>query len=169
MDPKIFDALIFATRAHQNQRRKFNNDPYIVHPMRVAKSTQFYLGNDSLVIPALLHDVIEDTEIKENQIAELFGQEVLRIVLDVTNDEDQIKLKGKALFQFEKIKKLLQENRIDSIILKLCDRLDNLKDSKELPTKNYEATEIICSYLLSNCHNKIVQEICKDIKLILFF
>lgn len=83
----------FATDAHGNQKRKFTNESYIIHPIRVMDICKHYTDNFSILAAALLHDVLEDTNVSESVLQE-FLEEVtnaeeanrtLNLVLDLTD------------------------------------------------------------------------------------
>ncbi len=175
---KLIDAVLFATSSHATQKRKFSDDPYVLHPMRVAKLTLFYTGCTNLMIPALLHDVIEDTKVTVNEIKDRFGIIVANIVSNVSDDKlDVKKAPSKGIFHFEKIRKFLRNGDYDSIILKLCDRLDNMIDAQnnfiDTKTKNDEFQNAghhrLMVFLHSDLHYKLmIEDIRKMCKLMVF-
>ena len=81
--PRIREAAFFAAQAHAGQLRK-SGEPYLIHPLEVAKILISYGMDDSCIIASLLHDVIEDTEITKETIAEKFGTEIAELVDGVT-------------------------------------------------------------------------------------
>ena len=86
-------ALVFATAAHAavGQMRKYTDDPYIVHPIRVATTVAKFGGTDEMIAAAYLHDVVEDTGVSIDDIQDMFGPAVARIVdglTDVSVPED---------------------------------------------------------------------------------
>ena len=77
-------AVNTSVAAHKNQRRK-SGEPYVFHPIAVAKIVASKIGLDATCIAAaLLHDVIEDTEYNESRIQKLFGKKISKIVLGLT-------------------------------------------------------------------------------------
>lgn len=91
---KINDAAMFAGLAHASvvnangsigQVRKYTQEPYIVHPMAVARLVDEAGEDDDTVIAALLHDVVEDTPVTIETIQETFGDTIARYVADVTD------------------------------------------------------------------------------------
>jgi guanosine-3',5'-bis(diphosphate) 3'-pyrophosphohydrolase len=128
---KILEAARFAARKHDGQVRKgLEPEPYIVHPLEVA-----YLLTDvgcvedpDIVIAALLHDTIEDTETTAGEITELFGERVTSIVLEVTDDKSLPKQTRKEL-QVEHGPHL----SVEAKQLKICDKISNIKDIIENP------------------------------------
>ena len=129
---ELLDAIVFALGKHKKQKRKNSKLPYVIHPVRVAKMlSELELPEEidinTLLKAAILHDVLEDTQTENSEIEKRFGKEVLSIVLEVT--------KSKNLNSEEAQKELLSrcDNfSISAKILKLADRLDNLKDLDNL-------------------------------------
>lgn len=80
-------ALIFATAAHAavGQRRKYTDDPYIVHPIEVASLVKSVDHTPEMVAAAYLHDVLEDTQTQLSTIYEMFGVTVAEYVLALTD------------------------------------------------------------------------------------
>jgi guanosine-3',5'-bis(diphosphate) 3'-pyrophosphohydrolase len=113
-------AYEMAEAAHEGQMRD-EGTPYIVHPVRVAVSLvdELEIYSPRLVSGALLHDVIEDSPITRQQIAELFGEEVARIVWLLTKFDDV------SLPAY--LNAIEAASDTGAAIVKLCDRLDNLR------------------------------------------
>lgn len=97
---RILEAAIFATQKHQGQVRKGEQGlPYITHPIAVAKAIWEIGGvkDNDILVAAILHDTIEDTQTTKNEIKERFGEDVLSIVLEVTDDKKLEKMERKRL------------------------------------------------------------------------
>lgn len=95
-------ALTFATAAHAavGQTRKYTGEPYVVHPIEVSSIVAEVGGTDVMLAAALLHDVLEDTNVTYELLAEQFGTEVAELVLwltDVSKPEDGNRSTRKAL------------------------------------------------------------------------
>ncbi len=123
----IDKAYNVANDAHYGQLR-YSGQPYIVHPIAVAKIL-LDLGMDSVsIIVALLHDTVEDTTIGLNKIEEMFGEEVATLVDGVTK-LGKVPLSTKEEQQAENIRKMLLAMSVDIrvIIIKLADRLHNMR------------------------------------------
>ena len=143
----IKKAYDLAFNAHKNQRRR-SGEPYIMHPVAVAKIL-FKLGMDNeCIIGALLHDVVEDTEYDIEYIKNEFGAEVALLVDGVTK-LGQIPLSTREEVQAENIRKMFiaMNEDIRVIIIKLCDRLHNMRTAKFWPEykqreKSLETLEI---------------------------
>ena len=139
-EANIFRAFQMAKKAHAGTRRK-SGEPYIFHPLAVALIAAKEVGlGPTAVICALLHDVVEDTEITLDEIRVVFGDRVARIVDGVTKIEDVMILQQSESKQAENYRKILLSMCNDAyvIFLKLCDRLHNMrtlgsmKDTKKL-------------------------------------
>jgi len=78
-------ALIFATQAHGDQVRKYTNEPYIWHPIEVAQILRANGFEGHIIAAALLHDVLEDTDVTVNQLRYEFPEEVVDLVVEVTD------------------------------------------------------------------------------------
>ena len=124
---RIEKAYQLAREAHKDQRRR-SGEPYIMHPVAVAKIL-FDIGMDNeCIIAALLHDVVEDTEYNLDYIRKEFGDDVALLVDGVTK-LTQIPLSTREEVQAENIRKMFiamnQDVRV--IIIKLADRLHNMR------------------------------------------
>ncbi len=130
----IRSAFDMAVDAHRNQRRK-SGEPYILHPISVAKIVAQEIGLDATSIAAaLLHDVVEDTEYNFEDIEKLFGSGVARIVEGLTKISKLSKESNVSL-QAENFRKLLLtlNDDIRVIIIKIADRLHNLQTLDAMP------------------------------------
>lgn len=139
-EEQIFRAFSLAKKEHAGTRRK-SGEPYIFHPLAVALIAVNEVGLGPIaVICALLHDVVEDTDITLEQIRTLFGDRVAVIVDGVTKIDDVKILQQTDSKQAENYRKILLSMCDDAyvIFLKLCDRLHNMrtlesmKDTKKL-------------------------------------
>jgi (p)ppGpp synthase/HD superfamily hydrolase len=128
---KFKEAIKLASEAHKGQKRKFDGKPYLTHPLRVAKLVEKFKGQskniEALKIAAVLHDTIEDGDIKPMQIKKMFGNMVMAIVRELTSDDDKVKKEGKANYLSNKLTNDLTDY---ALVLKLADRLDNVSDIK---------------------------------------
>lgn len=125
---ELIDAAYkFAKKAHSGQCR-YSGEPYIMHPVAVAKII-FELGMDyESLIAALLHDTVEDTETGLDNIRELFGPDVANLVDGVTK-LGKVPLETKEERQAENIRKMFiaMSEDIRVVIIKLADRLHNMR------------------------------------------
>lgn len=124
----ITRAFNFAKHAHKGVRRN-SGEPYILHPIAVARivSEEIGLGSTS-ICAALLHDVVEDTEYTVEDISNLFGPKIAQIVDGLTKISGGI-FGDKASAQTENFKKLLltMSEDIRVILIKIADRLHNMR------------------------------------------
>lgn len=133
-------AYQFAKEAHKGVRR-MSGEPYILHPIAVAKIVISELGLGSTSIcAALLHDVIEDTDYTRDDIANVFGDKIADIVEGLTKISGGI-FGAKASAQAENFRKLLLSMSTDIrvILIKMADRLHNMRTLGSLrPEKQYK-------------------------------
>ena len=131
----IFEAAIFAALKHHGQVRKDEQaSPYITHPLSVAREiyTTGKIDDQDILIAALLHDTIEDTHTNADEIRTRFGEEVLSIVLEVTDDKSLEKDLRKQL-QIIHASELTYSARV----IKLADKLVNCRDILHTPPKDW--------------------------------
>ncbi len=123
----IQKAYIFAAEAHAGQTR-LSGEPYLSHPMSVAKILADMQLDEATVAAGLLHDTVEDTKATIDEIEELFGEEVADIVDGVTKIS-KIQFESKAIAQAENIRKMIlaMAEDIRVLMVKLADRLHNMR------------------------------------------
>ncbi|MCI0489586.1 MAG: HD domain-containing protein [Blastocatellia bacterium] len=117
---QVYRAFEIAEAAHAGQMRD-EGTPYIVHPLRVAISLvdEIDLYSPRLICSALLHDVIEDSDTTREQIAAMFGEEVAHVVWLLTKFDDT------DLADY--LRAIEAASSTGAPLVKLCDRLDNLR------------------------------------------
>ncbi len=124
---QIEQSYIVARDAHSGQLRS-SGDPYITHPVAVARILAEYHFDPQSIMAALLHDVIEDCDVTKEQLAEKFGDQVAELVEGVSK-LTQIKFRTRAEAQAENFRKMMmamvQDIRV--ILIKLADRLHNMR------------------------------------------
>ena len=127
---KIEDAFMYAYEAHNGQLRK-SGEPYIIHPIAVAKILIGFGMDWQSVTAALLHDVVEDTPVTSEEVRRRFGGDVQYLVDGVTK-LGKVPLQNKEEQQAENLRKLLlaMSEDIRVIIIKLADRLHNMRTLK---------------------------------------
>ena len=131
----FMDAVIFAAQKHQGQVRKDEQaSPYVTHPLAVAKIlyTLGKINDTSILIAAVLHDTIEDTNTTEAEIRDYFGEETLSIVLELTDDKSLKKMTRKQN-QVNHASELSWKAKT----IKLGDKLTNCQDILQSPPKNW--------------------------------
>lgn len=120
-------AYVVARDAHDGQMRS-SGDPYITHPVAVALNLAKMKLDHETLMAALLHDVIEDTPVTQDELAELFGHTVAELVEGVSK-LDKLKFDNKEEMQAENFRKMVlamvQDIRV--ILIKLADRTHNMR------------------------------------------
>jgi len=128
-NPLVVHANRIAEKAHEGQKRKYDGQPYIVHPRRVASRVAKYGGTPAMVAAALLHDTIEDTWVTYEYLLEEFDSEVADLVQELSDEftkENYPELNRAA----RKAGEALRLGRIspDAQTIKYCDLIDNTWD-----------------------------------------
>lgn len=136
----ITKAFNFANQAHRGVKR-LSGEPYIMHPLAVAKivCNEIGLGSTS-ICSALLHDVVEDTDYTTEDIENIFGPKIAQIVDGLTKISGGI-FGDQASAQAENFKKLLltMSSDIRVILIKIADRLHNMRTlASQAPNKKYK-------------------------------
>ncbi len=144
----IVRAYEYGARAHEGQRRK-SGEPYIQHPVAVAQILAELQLDPETIAAAILHDVIEDTDIDAEELASHFGEEVASLV-DGVSKLDQMHFTSRAEAQAESFRKMMLAmiEDIRVILVKLADRLHNMKtlDAMSRDKQRRIATETLEIY-----------------------
>ena len=145
---KIRQAFDLALELHSKQRRK-SGEPYIYHPISVAKVVAGELGLDTTsIVCALLHDTVEDTHLDLEEVGKLFGEKEMEIVDGLTKMSGVLEPGTSA--QAENFRKMLLtlSSDVRVILIKLADRLDNMRTLAHMkPDKQQKiASETIYMY-----------------------
>ncbi len=130
----IRTAFDLAVEAHSEQRRK-TGEPYIFHPIAVAKIVAYEIGLGAVSIAAaLLHDVVEDTEYTVEDMERIFGENIARIVSGLTKISHLKKDKDFSI-QAENFRKMLLtlNDDVRVILIKVADRLHNMQTMDAMP------------------------------------
>lgn len=128
---KILAAIAFAADKHRNQRRKdAAASPYINHPIALANvlANEAGIDDERVLIAAILHDTVEDTETTVQELVRHFGQEIADIVLEVTDDKSLLKAERKQQ-QIDHAPTISRRAKL----VKLADKICNLRDIASSP------------------------------------
>jgi len=130
----IKKAFEFAEEKHAGQLRK-SGKPFIVHPFRVAMELKKWDMDEVVVSAGILHDMVEDAQVSENTIKELFGDESASLVSSLTKIKQVVPDMSKEI---ENLRRLIiaMSQDIRVIIIRLADKLDNMRTIEFLPTEN---------------------------------
>jgi GTP diphosphokinase / guanosine-3',5'-bis(diphosphate) 3'-diphosphatase len=132
----LLKALAFAAHKHRDQRRKDPDaSPYINHPIALADVlvNEGGVSDVEVLCAALLHDTVEDTATTPQELEEIFGPRIARIVAEVTDDKGLAKSERKRL-QVEHAARLSPEAKL----VKLADKICNLRDVAERPPASWD-------------------------------
>lgn len=148
-------ALGFANKKHEGQTRN-DKTPYIMHPIRVAKYVSKYKESKELpmlISCAYLHDTLEDTNTTFYDLCDNFGPEVAHIVKELTTEENMKNKLGKQEYLSYKMVDMTSW----ALVVKLCDRLDNVTDlantGEKFRLKYMNETLGILDFLVKNRKN----------------
>ncbi len=165
---KLQTALEFATKHHAGQPRKYTEDPYIVHPVAVMETLKALNFHEDVLCASLLHDVVEDTSVKIQEIEELFGPVISRMVDDLTDvytSEKFPKINRKLRKKLECYRILKISGNAKSI--KLADLIDNTKSILEYDTKfakTYLEEKEELLYVLEGGHQALMDMAVKSLR-----
>lgn len=162
----------FAKELHKDQVRKFINKPYFdAHVQKVNGTAKQYTTDEDLLCAALLHDTIEDCFKDKWEgysiIKEKFGKRVADLVLELTSDEGEMKHRYDGSKKDYLIYKMIHMSD-DALIIKLCDRLQNISDaftaSEKFRNNYFNETSAIVDAIesernLNDIHKKILTDI----------
>jgi GTP diphosphokinase / guanosine-3',5'-bis(diphosphate) 3'-diphosphatase len=123
----VYNAYLFSAEAHEGQKR-LTGEPYIYHPLAVAKILAEMRLDYQSITAAILHDVIEDTPTAKEQIKEMFGEDVAELV-DGVSKLTHLTFSSRAEARAENFRKMMlgMVRDIRIIMVKLADRLHNLR------------------------------------------
>lgn len=130
---QIRKAYHYAEEAHRGQKRK-SGEPYIIHPVAVAQILADLQLDATTLTAALLHDVVEDTKVTDEEVVRLFGAEVAALVDGVTKLK-RIKFESKEEHQAENLRKMFMAMAKDIrvALIRLSDRLHNMRTLRYQP------------------------------------
>ncbi|MES9897620.1 MAG: bifunctional GTP diphosphokinase/guanosine-3',5'-bis pyrophosphate 3'-pyrophosphohydrolase [Sedimenticola sp.] len=124
---EVYRAYLFSAEAHEGQKRK-SGEPYIFHPLAVARILADMRIDHKCLMAAILHDVIEDTKVGKEQMTKVFDEEIADLV-DGVSKLSQIDFRSKAEAQAASFRKMIMAMTKDIrvILIKLADRLHNMR------------------------------------------
>jgi len=133
-------AFVFAREAHKTQTRK-SGEPYIIHPLEVAYNLAEIKADLESITAALLHDVVEDCPVTEEEIKEKFGPDVALLVAGVTKI-DKVKYLSKTDVQAENYRKMFfhMSEDVRVLLIKIADRLHNMRTIEARPEEKQIST-----------------------------
>jgi len=135
VDKRLIQAAHFAAEKHKNQRRKdTEKTPYINHPLALANvlAVECSIDDVEVICGALLHDTIEDTNASKEELLENFGENITRIVLEVTDDKALDKMERKEA-QVAHAPHISDQAKL----VKLADKISNLRDILASPPSGW--------------------------------
>ena len=148
-DKQLLDrAYELGLEAHAKQRRK-SGEPYFLHPIEVARIcyTEIGLGPTALVC-ALLHDVVEDTDVTLEEVIEMFGPKIGKIVDGLTKLDGLYNVESPQAANFKKVLSTLIED-VRVVLIKMADRLHNLRTIGPMPRHKQLKIAAETSYIYS--------------------
>lgn len=142
---KLDYAILFATKAHDGQRRKSDNVSMIFHPFTVAMLLRNENMSEDCIIAGILHDVVEDTKYTLDDIKNIFGNEIKNIVKEVSEDKSLTWKERKQAAIDE-----LKNASIEGKMVACADKVNNLETLYEIYLERGEE--------VWNCFNKPKEE-----------
>ncbi|SPR14347.1 hydrolase [Orientia tsutsugamushi] len=126
---KVEKAIFYAQKYHGQQKRD-TGELYYTHPLEVAYMISDYSFETDTIITAILHDTIEDTKLTKEKIAMEFNDNIAEQVLALTRNRG-----GKKTSSMKMIQTLVNQDKVELLLIKLLDRLDNIKTIFIKPAK----------------------------------
>jgi guanosine-3',5'-bis(diphosphate) 3'-pyrophosphohydrolase len=132
---QLSKAIVFAAQCHTGQYRKDGKTPYINHPLEVMNLVVSNVEHpeSDVLVAAVLHDVVEDTNVTLAEIRIMFGVHVAKLVAELTDDKTLTKEERKRV-QLEEVHTLSEEGKL----LRLCDKICNVYDILYAPPGNWD-------------------------------
>ncbi len=124
---KLHKALIIASQKHFGQKRKINKSPYIIHPFAVCLILTQFTKNEDILISAILHDTLEDTNYTKQELEKDFGKKILNIIIHLTEQEFSDKIKKTWLQRKIHYLELLNNAPYESLMVCAADKIHNLQ------------------------------------------
>lgn len=122
-------AMVFAAKAHDGQKRKGKNRPYVLHLMEAAVTVSMMTDDEDVIIAALLHDTLEDTATTAEEIRELFGERVAALVGAESEDKRDGRPRGETWrIRKEEALQTLRAAPREAKMVALGDKLSNVRE-----------------------------------------
>lgn len=122
----------FAEKAHRGQCRKGNGTPYIIHPVEAAFIAMTLTDDEELIAAVLLHDVLEDTDVKADELRQIFGERVTALVEAESEEKDRSRPPESTWHERKSAAlRRLHEADSDVKLMFLCDKLSNIRACAE--------------------------------------
>ena len=145
LDLDLINLAIEYIVKHHNGQYRHSGEPYYTHPIRVARIVCDYFCSTEVIVSALLHDIVEDTRLDLFEIKFIFGAEIAQLVDALTKVSMDYKLSSEETFC-----KLSAMSEKHAILIKLADRLDNMRTIKYIKSIEKQkriATETLQIYV----------------------
>lgn len=155
MKNRLNSAHDFVLKKHANQKRRFTGEPYVKHLEETAQLLWEVAPNSAEddFIAAVLHDTVEDTDTNIDEIGQLFGCYVMKIVAELTSNSTEKDRLGANIYMATKINSMSN----NAFNIKLCDRLSNVVDLKHpvIPNAFVKYYWNNTNYILSNIDREL--------------
>jgi len=125
ISPKLNEIIDFIIEAHEGQFRK-SGEPYSVHPILVATITSTFSKDEDVIATALLHDVVEDTDVTLEEIKKQFGDKIAKLVDGLTKLDSSYNAENPQAENFRKVLSTLNSD-VRVVLIKMADRLHNMR------------------------------------------
>ncbi|MBL1434407.1 HD domain-containing protein [Candidatus Wolfebacteria bacterium] len=126
---RLENAIRIASQYHNGQFRAEHDDlPYVSHPFSVAVLVSNYTDDEDVVIAALLHDTIEDTEMTHEKLTELFGEKITTLVENISEPKGDVPWKERKDIYLEK----LNTGSLDALLIAAADKIHNMQSKQNI-------------------------------------
>ncbi len=165
---EIKKAIYYARKYHGDQKRD-SGEPYYSHPLAVASLISDYLFKTDILVVAILHDVIEDTDLNFEKLSKIFSGKIAEQV----NDLSRFKYDGKKISSAEMLEKLWKEKKYKLLMIKQFDRIHNMQTltaksedkAQKIVNETIENFILLAAYLeIPDAERKLAQ-LCQDVSL----
>ncbi|AFC72472.1 guanosine polyphosphate pyrophosphohydrolase/synthetase [Rickettsia rhipicephali str. 3-7-female6-CWPP] len=146
---QVTKAIYYAKKYHNGQKRR-TGELFYTHSLEVAYMVSDYIFKTDIIVTAILHDVIEDTECTQEMIAEAFSDKIASYVEDLTRIKKDHKISA-----VEMVKILYMQKKDDLLLIKLFDRLHNIQRTKSLDKIWQTTSETLQIFLALAAYLKI--------------